>query len=169
MNSSQIKLIQAQSPADYEKIALLAQKIWREHYTSILGAEQVEYMLQQFQTAEKMEQDVEKNRYIYYMMMDMDRIVGYVGVQPDEEGGLYLSKLYIDSDYRGLGLARRALSMLKVYCAANGLDHIWLTVNKHNTNSISAYYRMGFEKECDLVADIGGGFVMDDYKMRMAV
>lgn len=23
---------------------------------------------------------------------------------------------------------------------------------------------MGFEKECDLVSDIGGGYVMDDYK-----
>ena len=75
----------------------------------------------------------------------------------------------IDSDYRGLGLARRALSMLKVYCAANQLDHIWLTVNKNNANSIAAYYRMGFEKECDLVSDIGGGYVMDDYKMSLAV
>ena len=32
-----------------------------------------------------------------------------------------------------------------------------------------AYYRMGFEKECDLVSDIGGGYVMDDYKMSLAV
>lgn len=169
MNSSQIQLVQAQGAVDYERIALLAQKIWREHYTPIIGAEQVEYMLSQFQSAEKMEKDVESNGYIYYMMMDMDRLVGYVGIQPDKEGGLYLSKLYIDSDYRGLGLARRALSMLKVYCAANQLNHIWLTVNKNNTNSIAAYYRMGFEKECDLVSDIGGGYVMDDYKMGMMV
>lgn len=169
MNSSQIQLIQAQSEVDYERIALLARKIWREHYIPMIGEEQVEYMLNKFQSAEKMEQDVENNNYSYYMMMDMDRLVGYVGIQPDDKGGLYLSKLYIDSDYRGLGLARRALSMLKVYCAANQLDHIWLTVNKNNANSIAAYYRMGFEKECDLVSDIGGGYVMDDYKMSLAV
>ena len=35
------------------KISALAGEIWREHYTPIIGAEQVEYMLAKFQTAER--------------------------------------------------------------------------------------------------------------------
>ena len=43
---------------------------------------------------------------------------------------------------------------------------IRLTVNKNNTNSISAYEKLGFINKGGVVKDIGNGFVMDDYKME---
>ncbi len=41
----------------------------------------------------------------------------------------------------------------------------WSTVNKYNDRSINAYKRMGFAVVEEAVVDIGGGFIMDDYKM----
>ena len=46
-----------------------------------------------------------------------------------------------------------------------GLVLLWLTVNKGNP-SVNAYKRLGFQIAADLVMDIGGGFVMDDYRME---
>ena len=43
---------------------------------------------------------------------------------------------------------------------------IQLTVNKYNTNTISAYKKWGFEIIDSVVTDIGEGFVMDDYIME---
>jgi ribosomal protein S18 acetylase RimI-like enzyme len=40
-----------------------------------------------------------------------------------------------------------------------------LTVNKRNTRAIAAYRRNGFTVLEAVVADIGGGFVMDDFLM----
>ncbi|MDB6006010.1 MAG: Ribosomal protein acetylase RimI, partial [Prosthecobacter sp.] len=40
-----------------------------------------------------------------------------------------------------------------------------LFVNKHNISAIRAYQRAGFAFEKDVITEIGGGFVMDDYVM----
>ena len=50
-----------------------------------------------------------------------------------------------------------------------GLGKITLTVNKNNAIAIEAYRKMGFENAGSIVTDIGGGFVMDDYKMEKSV
>lgn len=88
---------------------------------------------------------------------------GYLGVQPKEDGTLYLSKLYIAKRFRGLGLSRLALDFLFGWCAAKGLRSIWLTVNRHNDGSIAAYEALGMKRVREQAADIGGGFVMDDF------
>ena len=47
-------------------ISTLAGEIWREHYTPIIGAEQVEYMLAKFQSPEQICKDIKENKYIYF-------------------------------------------------------------------------------------------------------
>jgi ribosomal protein S18 acetylase RimI-like enzyme len=44
-----------------------------------------------------------------------------------------------------------------------------LAVNKHNAQAIAAYRKNGFRVADAVVKDIGGGFVMDDYIMELAV
>jgi ribosomal protein S18 acetylase RimI-like enzyme len=46
-----------------------------------------------------------------------------------------------------------------------GLKLLWLTVNKGNP-AVNAYKRLGFRIVAAVVMDIGGGFVMDDFRME---
>jgi ribosomal protein S18 acetylase RimI-like enzyme len=50
---------------------------------------------------------------------------------------------------------------------ASGATHVELRVNKGNARALAAYARAGFRIERSLVADIGGGFVMDDHVLRL--
>ena len=52
-----------------------------------------------------------------------------------------------------------------IYRAA-GMEMIWLTVNRHNRNSIEWYRRTGFSISEAVVKDIGGGYLMDDFRME---
>jgi ribosomal protein S18 acetylase RimI-like enzyme len=45
------------------------------------------------------------------------------------------------------------------------LGALRLNVNKHNIKAIGAYRKSGYETVESVVADIGGGYVMDDYVM----
>jgi ribosomal protein S18 acetylase RimI-like enzyme len=56
--------------------------------------------------------------------------------------------------------------MLEDLCRRDGLPKIWLTVNRNNSNSIKTYESLGFVKSRTQIADIGEGFVMDDYIME---
>jgi RimJ/RimL family protein N-acetyltransferase len=51
-------------------------------------------------------------------------------------------------------------------CTDKNLMKIWLTVNRFNDTSIKIYESLGFLKTGTQVADIGSGFVMDDYIME---
>ena len=43
------------------------------------------------------------------------------------------------------------------------LKAVWLTVNRNNSHAIEVYKHKGFIITRTQVADIGNGFVMDDY------
>ena len=87
---------------------------------------------------------------------------GYFWIS-DKKDYLFLSKLYIQKDFRHKGLGTKAFEEIKQL--ANG-KKIQLTVNKHNINSINAYKKWGFKTIDSVVTDIGSGFVMDDYIME---
>jgi GNAT superfamily N-acetyltransferase len=87
-----------------------------------------------------------------------------VQAQP-AEGCLFLSKLYLLRDARGAGTGRVCMEFIEQLARRRGLNLLWLTVNKGNP-AVKAYERLGFRIAADLVMDIGGGYVMDDFRME---
>ena len=141
----------------------LANDIWREHYTSIIGEDQVNYMLEKFQSASAIEAQIREGAF-YYLIYYMASPAGYFSYYL-QGNSLFLSKIYVDSKLRGSGLGRFSIDYIEQQARNRELDSITLTVNKNNANTIAAYKKMGFEIEEAIVMDIGNGFVMDDYKM----
>lgn len=153
----------AQSRAELERIEKLADSIWREHYVPVIGLEQVEYMLQKFQSLAAMNDQI-KNGYEYYSVFLKDVLSGYICFQKRREE-LFLSKIYILKTCRGKGMGKMAMDFIARQAKESGLKQISLTVNKNNINSINAYLKMGFINISPFVLDIGNGFIMDDYLM----
>ena len=152
------------------RLSSLAREIWTQHYEPIIGLAQVEYMLKKFQSPEKILGDIETDGYKYLLAVEDHRLAGYCAFKPEyEDGGVFLSKLYVEKYSRGKGISKLFLEQLLAYAKENKLDHVWLTVNKYNHTSIDIYKKLGFTIEGELVTDIGGGYVMDDYKMRMDI
>ena len=154
---------------DVDKVVSLADEIWREHYTAIIGSAQVDYMLDKFQSARAIKDQIEEG-YLYFLLGDGAKPIGYFAVQPKrKEGELFLSKFYIRRSSRGRGRGREALSFMEELAKKNSLAKIGLTVNKSNIFAIARYEKMGFKKTASPVTDIGGVFVMDDYRMEKAL
>ena len=152
-------------------IAALADEIWHEYYTSITGVEQVDYMLEKYQSAQQIYTDIMNNEFTYFTATDEEAgaLVGYSAAQPQEDY-LLLSKIYVRSDYRGKGLARSFLKEITTLChRVCGLDKIRLTVNKQNCGAIAVYKQMGFTIVEAIKKDIGEGFFMDDYVMELTL
>ena len=80
-------------------------------------------------------------------------------------GEVMLSKIYLLKRCRGTGVGKEIMAFCEQRCRELGSKRLWLTVNKGNAGPIAFYERMGFENEGEMVTDIGGGYVMDDYKM----
>lgn len=153
------------SDSQIRQIADLAEIIWDEHFTPIIGKEQVNYMVEEFQSYPALKEQTAKG-YEYYQLFDKESFCGYTGIRPDADGRLFLSKLYIKKEHRGRHLATQAFGFLKALCRERGYSAIWLTCNRHNDSSLRVYLHLGFETVDTQQADIGGGFIMDDYIME---
>ena len=150
------------SPDQIAAVAALARETWTQHYVPIIGAAQVEYMLAKFQSAEAIARQIAAEGYEYYLAPG----AGYLALVPDPaKKSLLLSKIYVKASARGTGLGRALAEFAERRCCELGCNELWLTVNRNNAGSIAFYERLGFRKTQTLVTDIGGGFVMDDWRM----
>lgn len=147
-------------------LAGVANEVWHEFFPCILSEEQIDYMVDRFQSYPAMKKQMEDG-YEYYFIKDNDEICGYMGIHEEtEDKKMFLSKLYLKKEHRGKGYAGQTLKELFKVSRERGLNMVWLTVNKHNEHTIEVYEHMGFAKARTQVADIGNGFVMDDYIME---
>ncbi len=150
-----------------EIVAYLAREIWTEHYLPIIGKEQVDYMLGRFQSKSAISEQI-RTGALYFLMKEDDEFIGYLAVRPQEEE-LFLSKIYVKSSRRAKGYGKKAVHYAEGIAHERGLQKVVLTVNKNNASAIRAYEKIGFRNVGSLIQDIGGGFIMDDYKMEKAV
>lgn len=157
----------AEPGPDSVRVAALAREIWTQHYSSLIGADQVEYMLDRFQSPARIASDI-AGGYRYWLAEDEGTPVAYCGAEPQSDA-LFMSKIYVALSHRGQGLARRFVEIGEDVCRELGLAKMGLTVNKYNAGSIAAYEHLGFKIVGTQVADIGSGYVMDDYIMEKVV
>lgn len=149
---------------DAAELAGLAEIIWREHYTPIIGKDQVEYMLENFQSREVIGSQINEGEQSYYLIKLKSETIGYFSIKP-QNNMLFLSKVYILKPHRNKGIGKTVFHFITNEARTVGLNGIYLTVNKNNKNSIKAYENMGLKKESSAITDIGNGYVMDDYIM----
>jgi ribosomal protein S18 acetylase RimI-like enzyme len=156
------------SEAEISTVADLAKTIWNEHYVPIIGQAQIDYMLDKYQSREAISTQIREEKTEYYLLHTALVPISYFSII-EKPGELFLSKLYVLASARGKGFGRITINFLLSRCRAKNLEYMTLTVNKNNHIAIKAYEKLGFEKYGEVVTDIGSGYVMDDYMMRLTV
>ncbi len=162
------EFLRVETAEQLAELARLADEVWHQHFATILSLEQIDYMVDKFQSEHAMKEQTEQQSYEYYFIQVDGVKTGYIGVKPDGER-LFLSKLYILQRYRGNGYASDAFAFMQQMCRKRGLRAVWLTVNRYNANTIAIYKKKGFIVTEEKVTDIGNGFVMDDYFMEWQI
>ena len=161
-------ILEVTTAPQIETTARLARTIWTHHYVPIIGPEQVEYMLDRIQSAGAIKEQIESG-YGYYLLYDNDNAVGYIALLEDRlHHKLMISKIYVEATKQGKGYGNQLLEFTKKKALQKDIQTIWLTVNRHNSNSINWYQKRGFEIVDEKKFDIGNGFVMDDYVLEVA-
>jgi diamine N-acetyltransferase len=160
-----IRLLPVVNTAQVADVARMAREVWDEYYVPLIGRAQVDYMVARFQSAEAMQAQIDSG-YEYFQIQQSDQIIGYAAVRLDvAEARLFISKLYLLAAHRKSGAGRKTLDLIEHRARERGAKLLWLTVNKGNP-SVRAYERLGFRIAEAIVMDIGGGFVMDDFRME---
>jgi ribosomal protein S18 acetylase RimI-like enzyme len=150
-------------------ITALAGVIWRAVYPGIISSEQIEYMLARMYAVEELARQIGQGTG-FLRLLNGGELIGFAAHSPTSNPAeRKLDKLYLHPDYQRRGHGSRLLNHAMDAARALGCTSLMLTVNRRNTKAIAAYEKNGFMIRESIVADIGGGFVMDDHVMVRAL
>lgn len=77
-----------------------------------------------------------------------DRVLGHATLVPDEAGAYELA-IFVHQDHRGQGIGSALLRTLLGTAEADGIERVWLTVERWNSVAIRLYESVGFERAGD--------------------
>ncbi len=163
--------------SDRAFIRSVSERTWPSTYGHIISQEQIDFMLDWMYSDASLEKQMNTGCEFYIASTqnengDLDP-VGFCSVSPEEEKDKLensnthkLNKLYVLPIAQGTGAGKALLNKAIDVAKAAGSTSLFLQVNKQNT-AYTFYLKKGFIKELEFKFDIGNGFYMDDYVMRL--
>jgi GNAT superfamily N-acetyltransferase len=167
--------------SDRSLIRSISERTWPSTYGHIISQEQIDFMLEWMYSDASLEKQMNTGCEFYIASIKKENeqweAVGFCSVSPEEEENNStkkvegskahkLNKLYILPSAQGTGAGKALLNKSIEVVKAAGSSSLFLQVNKLNT-AYTFYLKHGFLKEAEYKFDIGNGFYMDDYVMRL--
>ena len=164
--------------ADRDFIRSVSERTWPSTYGHIISQAQIDFMLDWMYSDASLEKQMNSGCEFYIASIKNSNVyngdwdaVGFCSVSPEEEDSNEkahkLNKLYVLPSAQGTGAGKALLNKCIEVAKAAGSSSLFLQVNKEN-NAYSFYLKHGFIKELEFKFDIGNGFFMDDFVMRLS-
>ena len=153
-------------PDDYETIRSLAEVIWPATYSTILSAEQLEFMFNMMYSKNSYNEQLSLKNHHYLLAKDGGKFVGFasyeINYRPDTAK---IHKLYVLPETQGRGVGYVLASKIEAIAKSHGNSVLTLNVNRYNP-SVKFYIKAGFVKAGQEDINIGNGYLMEDYIMQ---
>jgi len=151
---------------DVEIIRDIAQQTWWHTYSPILEKVQIEFMLEEIYSAEKIQTQIETGSQTYLLLIEDEKPVAFAGYSPREENPeIYkLHKLYCLPETQGKGYGKILIGEVANKTLEAGKHTLDLNVNRHN-KAKTFYEKMGFVVAYEEDIPIGD-YWMNDFVMR---
>ena len=163
-------------PANLEDRSLIrsiSEGTWPSTYGHIISQEQIDFMLDWMYSDTSLAEQFEKGHQFFIANLN-GKDIGFCSVSDESadkkeknKKAYKLNKLYVLPAAHGTGTGKALLNKAIETAKDNNANSLFLQVNKHN-NAYTFYLKNGFEKESEFKFDIGNGFYMDDYVMRLS-
>ncbi len=162
--------IKTATEQDMQAVHILAHKIWPLAYSEILSPDHLEYMLELIYSLASLKHQLVELRHNFLIVLDNDNAVGFASFsQKEENGAAYrLHKIYVSPQKQGAGTGKLLLAYIINSVKSAGGTSLELHVNRQN-NARYFYEKSGFEIIAQEDIDIGKGYFMNDFVMRLSL
>jgi diamine N-acetyltransferase len=151
---------------DLWQVRELALLIFPATYDSIVEEGQVDYMMDLIYKPEALLSQYEAGQ-VFLIIYYESTTAGFAAFSRlNDEGDFKLNKIYLDFRLQGKGLGKYLLDDVVARVISAGGRSLQLNVNRFN-KARGFYENMGFAMVREDKVDIGNGYFMDDYVMRI--
>jgi diamine N-acetyltransferase len=156
---------------DLPLIQNLAGKTWNSTYGQILSPKQLDYMFDWMYSLPSLENQMMEKGHAFFLAYEEGCPQGFVSIEKQAENLFHLQKLYIIPEGQGKGIGKILIKKAFDYAKehSNGEEcAVELNVNRHN-KALEFYQKMGMKIHSQGDFDIGNGYYMNDYILRISL
>lgn len=149
----------------------LSSEIWHKVYPSLISTEQIDFMLNMMYSRSSLEKQMLELEHQFIVISIDEEAVGYASysLKSVAEPTIFrLNKLYLQPESHGKGMGKAMIQFIINETIPMGAEFLELNVNKANP-TVAFYKKFGFTITEETVAQIGEGYVMDDYIMTLKI
>lgn len=145
----------------------IAHATWPDTFKDILSQEQIQYMLNWMYDLKHLENQFNQGHQFYVAELE-ETPVGFIGIEPNhpEKGLTKIHKIYILPNKQGLGIGKKLIEFVKKNAIQSEMEGLLLNVNRFN-KAVDFYKAIGFNILFEENIDIGNGYLMEDYVMKL--
>lgn len=145
----------------------IAQQTWPISYANMISKEQINYMLTWMYNDKSLLHQMEVEQATFILLSCGSEKIGFASCGPTENPLIYkLHKLYVLPRFQRAHAGSELLSHCIRFTRHNGAKTLLLQVNRNNS-AVGFYLKHGFMIESEAKFDIGQGYFMDDYIMKI--
>jgi GNAT superfamily N-acetyltransferase len=158
-------LIREANASDIPLINRLAHVIWPFTYKEILSAAQLDYMLELIYGEASLKKQFNEG-HKFLILEENNEPVAFADYNLLKEAVYKLNKIYVLQSQQGKGIGKLLIEDVIERVKAKHATALLLNVNRHN-KARQFYERLGFTVISEEDIDIGEGYFMNDYIMRL--
>lgn len=136
---------------DLAVLKALSIKTFTDTFAKDNTPEDLKNYLDQAYTEEKLTSELQTKDSEFYFIYSDDQLAGYLKLNINEaqtetieEDALEIERIYIDSNFKRLGLGKRLYTKAIERAKELNKTAIWLGVWEHNIAAMKFYHKMGF-------------------------
>ena len=157
LNSSELHIIED-----------LAKIIWPVSFKSMISQKQIEYMLEWMYNQKKLQEN-HQNGHKYVVYKEKDTFLGFISYEiKKNKSNIRIHKLYVHHEQQKKGIGIALLNYAIDLGRENRMTQLDLFVNRTNP-AVHFYKKIGFSIVEEIDLDIGNGYFMNDYRMKLKI
>lgn len=147
----------------------IAYATWPDTFKDILSQEQIQYMLNWMYDLKQLENQYNQGHQFYVAELE-ETPVGFIGIEPNhpEKGITKIHKIYILPNQQGLGIGKKLIEFVRKIAVQSEMEGLLLNVNRFN-KAVDFYRAIGFNIMFEENIEIGNGYLMEDFVMRLPI
>lgn len=164
-----MELIKA-TEKDIPVIKAIADEVWPKTFAEILSPKQIAYMMDMMYSEEALKEQINALHHHYLLAKENENYWGYLSYETNYKGKSWtkIHKIYVSSAAQGKGIGRFLIDAVARIAWENNNTELSLNVNRFN-KALNFYKKLGFEVIGTEDIDIGNGFLMEDYIMKVVL
>ena len=146
----------------------LAKVIWPVSFKEMISEQQIDYMLNWMYKPQKLKEN-HTNGHHFLIYTEGDEALGFVSYEiKEKKSTIRIHKLYVHHESQKKGIGKRLLEHVKKIGLNEKMTYLDLFVNR--TNPAVGFYKLkGFYIDQEIDLDIGNGYFMNDYLMKLKI